>query len=189
MPGLGEVTREGDWGRWLKLAGAMGLLLAGLAALTAGSARVATDFLVGLGVPLQAAQRIAIVTAATLPPIVLAGTLAYITHSSAVRLFGLGGVALALGAVAVGLPLGLDRVGTLVALLYGVGLFVVVAALVQGTIEDASPAGTGRTGTVSSSDLDMGSFGSPGPGTMPADGGAEDDDLTFLLDDDEDGEE
>ncbi|MFB6153497.1 MAG: hypothetical protein ABEJ27_04520 [Halodesulfurarchaeum sp.] len=189
MPGFGEVPRDGDWRGWLKLSGALAFLLAGLAVMTAGSAKVATDFLVGLGVPRQAAQRIAIVSAATLPPIALAGTLAYITRSPTFRLLGLGGVALALGGVAVALPLGLERVGLPVGVIYGLGLFLVVVALVQGTLEDTRPTETHASAAVGERGSGIGSIGSPGPGTMPADGGAEEDQLTFLLDEDGDDEE
>lgn len=182
MADLGEVTTDGTWRRHLFLGGALAALLAGLLALTAGSARLATDVLVGMGVPTPAARQIAIATVSTVPPIVLAGALVMTNEVARMRLLGLAGVAIALTGIAVGLPLGFESAFLLVALLYAGGISVLLLAVVHGFVVDPKPGGGDTTGW-SRDATDTFGLGDSGP--MPADGGDEDDDLTFLLENDE----
>ena len=183
MPDLGAVYGEGNWRRSLALGGAVAFLLAGLLAVTAGGAKLLTSFIVGLGVPETPARQIAIATAATLPPVVLGAILATVQPSRRLQIFGLAGVAVALAGVATGLPLGFDDAAVLVGLVYGAGLLLVVASLVQGVLaghEDA--AETSSTAWAPGSTSSM--YRSSRSDAMPADGGeAEDGDLTFLLED------
>lgn len=180
MAGLGETNRGGDRRRLLVLAGGIGALLAGLLAVTAGAARLGTTLLAGTGLPTEAARQIAIATASTLPPIVLGGVLIMTQPEGRGRLMGLGGVAIALTGVAIGLPLGFDAAFTLVAFIYATGIFFVLASLLVESVEGSGfpPAGTGAgMGPESGATF----YRSSGSHAMPADGGDEDDDLDFLL--------
>lgn len=186
MAALGD-SRGGDVKRTLGMAGGVGALLAGLLALTAGGANVLTSILVETGVPSTPARQIAVATVSTLPPVVLGGLLVMTKPKGRGRLVGLAGVAVALTGVAVGLPLGFESALPIVAAVYGTGVFFVLAALVHGMATDEQP---GRTDTrpgwqrTGSSTL----YRSSGNQPMPADGGDEDDDLTFLLGGEDDEE-
>ena len=187
MAGLGETDRGGDRRRLLVLAGGIGALLAGLLAVTAGAARLGTTLLAGTGLPTEAARQISIATVSTLPPIVLGGVLVMTQPQGRGRLMGLGGVAIALTGVAIGLPLGFEAALPLVGFIYATGIFFVLASLlvesVQGSGLPSGPRGTGM-----GRDAGASFYRSSGSDVMPADGGNEDDDLDFLLEteDDED---
>lgn len=186
MADLGEVNTGGSWRRYLRLAGALAALLAGLLVLTAGGANLVTGLLVEFGLPLVAARQIAIATVSTLPPVVLGGTLVMTTGNRQARLVGLAGVAIALTGVAVGLPLGFASAAPIVALIYGIGIFLVIGSLLHGyLIEDQQSSGATAGWR---SDSIAGTARGSGSGAMPADGGEDDSDLTFLLEDEDDHE-
>lgn len=186
MAELGEVHREGRWRRLVVLALALAALLAGLLALTAGGARLLTSLLEGVGLPGAAARQISIATVSTLPPVILAGTLVMTNGDSRARLVGLVGVAFALTGVAIGLPLGFERAAPVVAAIYGFGLLLVLASLLHGFLTDQP--GVGETRTPGWSDTSRSSRRGVS-GATPADGGEEDDELSFLLESDEELEE
>lgn len=181
MAALGD-DRGGDWRRLLTVGGGIAVLLAGLLALTAGGARVATSLLVGMGLPTAAAREIAIASVSTLPPVVLGGLVVLTRPRGPNRLVGLAGVAVALAGVAVGLPLGFESALPIVAVIYGTGIFFVLAVLVHGFVAGDRVAEPDST-TGWTREVSAGSNRTGGP--MPADGGDEDDDLTFLLDDED----
>lgn len=186
MAALGD-SRGGDLKRTLGMAGGIGALLAGLLALTAGGANVLTSLLVETGVPSAPARQIAIATVSTLPPVVLGGLLVMTKPKGRGRLLGLGGVALALTGVAVGLPLGFESAFPIVAAVYGTGVFFVLAALVHGMVRDEHPGPTDTIHGWQRTDAST-LYRSSGSQAMPADGGDADDDLTFLLGDEDDEE-
>jgi hypothetical protein len=181
MAALGDDW-GGDWRRLLTLGGGIAILLAGLLALTVGGARVVTSLLVGMGLPTAAAREIAIASVSTIPPVILGGMVVLTKPRGTSRLVGLAGVAIALTGIAVGLPLGFEAALPLVALLYATGVFFVLAVLVHGLVSEKGEAGTDATSGWSR-EVSAGSTGTRG--AMPADGGDEDDDLTFLLDDED----
>lgn len=180
MAGLGETDRGGERRRLVVLAAGIGVLLAGLLAATAGAARLGTTLLAGTGLPTEAARQIAIATASTLPPIVLGGVLVMTQPKGRGRLMGLGGVAIALTGVAVGLPLGFGAAFPLVGFIYATGIFFVLASLL---VETVDAGGLPTAGPSSSLGRESGAtfYRSTGSQAMPADGGDEDDDLDFLL--------
>ena len=186
MADLGAGRGTGSWRRLLLLSAALAALLAGSLAITAGGARLATDLLVSMGLPVIAARQIAIATVSTVPPVILAGTLVMTNQNAQVRLVGLAGVAIALTGIAVGLPLGFESAALLVGAIYVTGLFFVLAAVVHGFLDSTSgvPSTPGWT-----RDSTTGSRGTMG-GAMPADGGEdEDDELDFLLEGEDDFDE
>jgi hypothetical protein len=184
MPALGEPDSGGDWRRLLSLAGGVAALLAGLLVLTAGAARLGTTALESWGLPTAAARQIAIATVSTLPPVVLGGLLVMTKPEGTGRLVGLGGVALALTGVAIGLPLGFGSTLPLVALIYATGVFFVLASLLMGLVDgDGLPGTSPEVGP--GSDQGTAMYRSTGSEALPADGGSEDDDIEFLLDDED----
>ena len=186
MRDLGSANEEGEWRRLLTLAGAVAALLAGLLAITAGGAKLVTSVLVGTGLPEAPARQIAIATSGTLPPVVLGGAIAYFQPARRLQLFGLAGVAVALTGIAVGLPMGFDTIAPIVGVIYGTGLVLVLGALVQGILDGSASSGSTPTDEWESGTT-SGMYRSSRSDAMPADGGeAEDDDLTFLLEDESD---
>lgn len=183
MADLEAVYPRGRFGRLLAVLGAVGTVLAGVALITIGGAKLGTALLVDLGLPREGARQVAFASVGTVPPVVFAGALAVATSAGRNRLVGLAGVVAALVGIAVALPFGFDTVAPVVALVYGGGLFVAMSALVEsllgrGVDTDGRSNARERTATV-----DM--FRSPDTENLPADGGGDDDDLTFLLDDEE----
>ncbi len=187
MDSLGETDRGGDRRRLLILTGGIGALLAGLLAVTAGAARLGTTLLAGTGLPTEAARQISIATVSTLPPIVLGGVLVMTQPQGRARLMGLGGVAIALTGVAIGLPLGFEAALPLVGFIYVTGIFFVLASLLVESVQDSGlPAG--QRSTAMGPDAGATFYRSSGSEVLPADGGDEDDDLDFLLETEDDEE-
>lgn len=163
--------------------GIMGVLIAALAILTIGGARLGTEFLRGMGVPGDGARQIAFATMATVPPIFLAGVVVLTTADEKSRLLGLAGIVMALTGIAIGLPFGFPLVGPIVVLFYVGGLLLVLAVIGAGLLRD----GTGSADTTETQRdavLDE-SIGYVDTDSMPADGGADDSELTFLLDEEQ----
>lgn len=163
--------------------GIMGVVLAALAVLTIGGARLGTEFLHGMGVPREGARQIALATMATIPPILLAGVVVLTTTDEKSRLLGLGGIVMALTGIAVGLPFGFPLVGPVVILFYGGGLLLVLAVIGAGLLRDGTDS-VDTTETERVGVLDE-SIGYVDTDSMPADGGADDSELTFLLDEEQ----
>lgn len=180
MASLGETNRGGDRRRLLILAVGIGALLAGLLAVTAGAARLGTTLLASTGLPTEAARQISIATVSTLPPIVLGGVLVMTQPKGRGRLMGLGGVAIALTGVAIGLPLGFEAALPLVGFVYVTGIFFVLASLLVESVQESGLA-AGQRSTGMGPDAGATFYRSSGSEVMPADGGDEDDDLDFLL--------
>jgi hypothetical protein len=158
-------------------------LLAILTALTIGGARIGTEILREMGVPADGARQIALASVATIPPIVLAGVVVVITDTDTSRLFGLGGTVLALAGIAIGLPFGFHLVGPIVALFYGGGLLIVLLTIGRGLLHDEDITG-GTSGGTGGGALGE-SIGYVDSDSTPADGGVDDSELTFLLDEEE----
>lgn len=186
MAGLGETDRGSERRRLLVLAGGIGALLAGLLAVTAGAARLGTTLLAGTGLPTEAARQISIATVSTLPPIVLGGVLIMTQPQGRGRLVGLGGVAIALTGVAIGLPLGFEAALPVVGFIYATGIFFVLASLLVESLGGSLP--TGQAGPRMGRDAGASFYRSSGSEVLPADGGNEDDDLDFLLETEDDEE-
>lgn len=83
-------------------------------------------------------------------------------------------------------PLGDSSEPPIVAEIYGIGLRLVLASLLHGFLVDDT--GASHTRTPGWSDISR-SPGTSGSGAMPADKGEEDDELSFLLESDEELEE
>lgn len=188
MADLGEVRPGQDRKRLLLLGGALGVLLAGLVVLSAGAARLGTRVLVEFGIPAVAARQIAIAAASTVPPILLAGTLLTSQEHPRVRLVGLVGVAIALTGVAAGLPLNFQTGVWITGGVYGIGLLLVLASVLHGLVVGDDGSATGRTTGWTRDSSATGSVRAPGSGPMPADGGEEDGELSFLLEDERERE-
>ncbi|MFB6112844.1 MAG: hypothetical protein ABEJ58_01925 [Halodesulfurarchaeum sp.] len=183
MADLRAVYRSGDNGGILPLVIGLAVLLAGLALLTIGVARVGSSVLVDIGVPPAGASQIAFVTAGTIPPVVLAVTLTTVTDVERTRLVGLAGVLLSLAGIAIGLPFRFATIAPVVGLVYAIGVFVVMFAIVTGVTGTERDSRDRDSRWDRSGAVDM--FRAPESNRIPADGGDEDSDLSFLLDEEE----
>lgn len=167
-------------GRPLRLAIGLGLLLAGVMALAAGIANVGADAFVALGLGAEAARNAALGLGAVVPPLVLVGVLHTIDAPGRYQSFAAAGAGLTAVGIVVGLvgdAVVLDEAAVVV---YALGILLALLALAGSVVgPDASGA---RTSTPSFYRSTVGH--GPRDGVTPADGGEEDDDLTFPLDDD-----
>lgn len=168
------------------LAGGIGPLLAGLLAVTAGAACLGTTLLTGTGLPTEAARQISIATVSTVPPIVLGRVMIMTQPQGRGRLMGLGGVAIALTGVAIGLPLDFEAALPVVGFIYVTGIFFVLASLLVESLEGTLPSA--QAGTRMGRDARASFYRSSGSELLPADGGNEDDDLDFFLEIEDDEE-
>lgn len=171
---------DGDWRRVARLGGGFGVLVAGFVVLGVGSANVVTRAIETVGIANGMAREFGFATAAAIPPIVLVGVIASIETQSRYRRLAIVGIGLAtIGiAVGVGTPSGIGD--PLVTGIYGTGIAMAVATLFSGVLESASsnrsPSARPTTEYRREAPIDR---------TLPADGGSEDDDLSFFLDDEE----
>jgi len=175
MDDLTGVPDRGSWRRPLRLAGGLAVLLAGVLVLAAGVAKVGTDLFVGVGMAHPAASNLAFGIAALIPPVVVLFVL--VSVSAPVRSQRLSVAAIVAAAVGIGIGLEFevalfDRAA---AFLYAVGFLFALLALADTFVADRTEPRAGssyrRTTT--------------GNRVTPADGGADDDDLSFPLDDED----
>lgn len=176
MPGLDEAYDSRRTERpTLQLSAALGLILVGAATLAAGASGVLDAALVSAGVPVETAGRAALAMALGLPPLLFVGVLRTLEPTpghrrlarvaGALTLVGVGGVA-AFG------------VGPLTGALYATGVTGLFLDVGWAAVDD----GEATDATVG--DLDAGSgTRRDHRGRVPADGGTEDDQLRFPLDD------
>jgi hypothetical protein len=176
MPGLDEVYDGGSAGApTLQLATALGLVLVGAATLAAGASGVLDAALVSAGVPVGIAGRTALATALCLPPLLFAGVLRTLEPTPDHRRLagGAGGLALAgvVGVIAFG-------AGPFTVALYALGVAGLFASVGWAAVDspDAADAVVGEREPATTPRRDP-------PGRVPADGGTEDDELRFPLDD------
>lgn len=174
---MGELPGSSDsWRGPLKLAGAMALLLAGSMALAAGAANVGTTALIRVGVVPAMADQVAVGLAALIPPLLLYGVLRSVGAPGRFHRYAALGISVAGAGIIVGIlspALVLDRIA---AGLYSVGFLFGLVALTGAVLaEDASNSANPsfRRSTVRTDRV------------TPADGGADDEDLSFPLDEEE----
>ncbi|MFW5918728.1 MAG: hypothetical protein ACOCSF_00850 [Halanaeroarchaeum sp.] len=171
-------STDGDWRRLARLGGGFGVLVAGFVVLVAGSANVATRAIETVGLANGAARALGFATAAAIPPIVLLGVLASVEAESRYRRLALVGIGLATFGIVLGIGTSAGIGDPLVTGIYGTGIAMAVATLFSGVLESAtsnrSTSARPTTGYRTDTAVDR---------TLPADGGTEDDDLEFFLDD------
>ncbi|MFB6069685.1 MAG: hypothetical protein ABEJ76_01570 [Halanaeroarchaeum sp.] len=178
MDDLTGASDRTTWRRPLRLAFALALLLAGVMVLAAGVAIVGSDALTAVGVSPGVAPDVALAVAAVLPPVILYGVLRSVEAPASYRRYALAGTGTAASGVVLGLVargLLLDRAA---AFLYALGVLLTLVALAGSFVADGPRPDRSRP-----SYRREGARG--GSGVTPADGGEEDDDLVFHLDDEE----
>lgn len=174
-----------------------GLLLTGTVVAALGFVNVATGVFSALGLAEPAALKAGVALAALLVPGLFAGSLLYLRADRPIRLVAAGGLTAAVLAIALFLfTVPADAFATAIAVPFPiVGLYVLgagvtvwapIGAVAAAVTDDHAPsstwAGVDRTSRTPANRRSPG--GMPG-GRTPADGGQEDDDLRFLLDDDD----
>lgn len=176
MDDLTGVSHRGSWRRPLRLAGGLAVLLAGVLVLAAGTAKVGTDLFVGVGMAHPAASNLAFGIAALVPPLVVA--LVLVSVSAPRRSQRLGAAAIATAAVGVGIGLEFESVlfDRAAAFLYAIGFLFALLALADTFVADGT-----RSSSATSYRRETGARSR----VTPADGGAEDEDLSFPLDDED----
>lgn len=175
---MGELPGSTDsWRGPLKLAGAMALLLAGSMALAAGAANLGTTALIRAGVVPAMADQVAVGLAALLPPLLLYGVLRTVGAPGRFHRYAALGISVAGAGIVVGIlspVLLLDRVA---AVLYSVGFLFGLVALTGAVLAVDDPSNSAnpsfRRSPVRTDRV------------TPADGGADEEDLSFPLDEEE----
>ena len=174
------------WRRLARLGGGFGVLVAGVVVLASGSANVAVRSTQALGIAPSAAREIGYAIGAVIPLVVLVGVSTTVGTADRYRGIAFGGIAVAISGIAVGLGTAAGIGDPVVTGLYGLGVTVAVGMLFYGVLESIrtnrtpSPrptAGYERNRTAGRSRA--------GDGSLPADGGDEDDDLAFPLDEED----
>lgn len=178
MDDLSGASDRTSWRGPLRLAGALALLLAGVMVLAAGVANVGADVLVAAGLARTVAVDLALGLAAILPPVVLFGVIASVDAPTEYRRYALAGAIVATVGIGAGLLLDGAVANRGAAVLYALGFLLALVALAGSFLADESSGQTRSTPgyTRSTGSVDR---------VTPADGGADDDDLSFPLDDEE----
>lgn len=166
----------GDWWRDLKLGLALATLVAGSIVVASGFANVGAGILQEFGLPSPVATQLGVALAAAIPPTIAVAVLATVGADPRYRGSAILGGGITLGGI--GVAMTLSFVHPVAIGLYAAGLLVIVASLVRGVLGVTEPDGVDRvTPQYSASRVDN--------RVTPADGGEDDDDLEFPLDDEE----
>lgn len=167
------------WGRHARLGVALGTLLAGIVVFSSGAAKVGADALRATGVAPDFAVVVAGAVAAVLPLVVVAAVLVTIEAERPFQRIAFAGAIVAVGGIAVAAVTPAPFATPVVVGLYGLGSLLLLSALVGGILAVSR----------SRSDLDRPMVEYTRTGStdrvLPSDGGEEDDDLEFPLDDEE----
>jgi hypothetical protein len=175
-----------QWRRLARLGGGFGVLVAGLVVLASGSANVAVRGTQALGITAGAAQEIGYAIGATIPLVVLVGLATTVETEDRYRRVAFAGIGVAVSGLAVGLGTAAGFGDTTVIGLYGLGLVGAVGSLFLGGLDSVRSDRTPSAGPITGYERNPGAGRSRhGDGSLPADGGDEDDDMEFLLDDEE----
>lgn len=187
-------TREATGSRRLFRAGtAVALLLAGTAVLAVGGAGLLTDLLVGGGTSVASAQALAFGVAALIPPVIFIGATWTTTGNRRTRRMAVGGGIVAGGIVIASLfigggsqaPVAFETpLGTGLSLLYGLGIVLMLGAVLDGVTRSTSDRSQSRAAQGWQAKTSTRSRKPNRAGTVPADGGSEDSELAFPLDSD-----
>lgn len=174
----GTGGRSG-WGRHARLGVALGTLVAGIVVFTTGAAKVGADAVRTLGVAPDFAVVVAGGGAAVLPLVVVGAVLVTVEADRRFQRIALGGGTLALGGIGIAAVSPTSVVNPVVIGLYGLGSLLLLWSLVGGVLA--------VTRSRSGSDRPTVEYTRTGPtdAALPSDGGEEDDDLEFPLDDEE----
>ncbi|UWG49136.1 hypothetical protein HSRCO_2880 [Halanaeroarchaeum sp. HSR-CO] len=174
----GIGTRSG-WRRRARLGVALGTLVAGVIVLASGAAKMGGEALSDAGFSAGMAIEVAAAGAAALPIVIFVAVLATVDADYRFQRFAVVGGTLTIGGIAVAVTSTTPLANPVSIGLYGGGVAVLLGALVGGVL-DAFASGTGSDRT----NVDYVDR-RPTDHAMPSDGGEEDDDLEFLLDDEE----
>jgi hypothetical protein len=183
MPDREKMGRSDGRKRLRSVLGILVVILGGLVFLTFGGPRIGIELPRGVGMSGQGVGQILTVTIATVPLIVLAALLVVTTQTRNTRLLGLSGIIFALFGIAIGLPFGFRSVGPVVAVCYGGGLLVVGGAILNGmrrTQNDTRVSYRREEMSTGGEALEYSAVE-----MRPTDGGEDDSDLSFLLEEDE----
>lgn len=174
------------WRRLARLGGGFGVLVAGLVVLASGSANVAVRGTQALGIAPGAAREIGYAIGAAIPAVVLVGVSTTVDTEDRYRRVAFVGIGVAVSGLAVGLGTAARFGDPIVTGLYGLGIVVAVGSLVLGSLDSVRSDRTPSAGPTTGYERNPGAGRSRhGDGPLPADGGDEDDDMEFLLDDEE----
>lgn len=175
--------RQGERRRLVRFGGGFGVLLAGLVVLASGTANVAVRGIGALGIAPGTTREIGYAIGAVIPLVVLAGVSTTIDTETRYRRLVFVAIAVATGGIAVGLGTSAGVDDAVVTGLYGLGVAVATVTLFHGGLEsirsNRTPSARPSTGYERNRVADR---SRPGDGSLPADGGDEDEDLEFPLD-------
>lgn len=173
-------TDASGWRRDARLGLAAGTLLAGVVAAATGAASVVTDAAGATGVAPGVAHEFGLAVGGLVPFVVLLGVVWSLDSQRRAVGGVLVGTSLGVGGIAVGLLTGATVGDPVVTGLYagGLGLAVVAMASRVVTTTGAAATGTDHTSVASSHTRTHGD-----DRALPSDGGRQDDDLSFPLDD------
>lgn len=177
---------QSGWRRLARLGGGFGVLVAGLVVLASGSANVAVRGTQALGIGPDVAREIGYAIGAVIPLVVLVGVTTTVGTADRYRRFAFGGISVAVSAIAVGLGTTAGIGDPVVTGLYGIGVTVAVGMLFLGGLESLrSDRPSSTRPTIEYERNRPAGRSRAGDGPLPADGGDEDDDLAFPLDEEE----
>ncbi|MFW6265234.1 MAG: hypothetical protein ACOC2A_00475 [Halanaeroarchaeum sp.] len=176
LDGIGD--RPG-WGRQVHLGVALGTLVAGIVAFASGAAKVGADALHQAGLPAGVAVEVAAAGAALVPIGIVVAVLLTVDAEARFARYAVASAVAVVTGIAVALTSSSPLANPVAIGLYGGGLVVLLGVLVGGVL-DASASLT-RRDRPRVEYVDRGSTDH----VMPSDGGEEDDDIEFLLDDEE----
>ncbi|MGM0398548.1 MAG: hypothetical protein ACQEQY_06090 [Halobacteriota archaeon] len=173
------IANRSGWRRRARLGAALGTLVAGVVVLASGAAKMGGDALRNGGLAGGMAVEVAAAGAAALPLVIIVAVLATVGAEHRFQRIAVVGGTLVIGGIAVAATSTSPLTNPVGIGLYGGGVAVLLGALVGGVFDaSASTTGSDRPNVeyVDRRTTDH---------AMPSDGGEEDDDLAFLLDDEE----
>lgn len=171
------IGNRSGWRRQAQLGVAIATLVAGIVVFASGAARIGADALREAGLSAGLAVEGAAAGAAALPVVIVVAVLATVDAEHRFQQFAIGGGVLVLGGITVAVTSTAPLTDPVAIGLYGGGVAILLGTLVAGVL-DSSASATGRDRSnvvyVDRRSIDH---------VMPSDGGEEDDDLEFPLDD------